>query len=233
LADAARRFGPQVALFGPEMLIARAWLAAARGGHRTAIDLARRAATEARQSKQYAVEAEALHHAARFGDRTAGSRLVQLAAGLDGKLAVLYADHAVALANSDAELLDAVSLEFEAVGLLLAATDAAAQAATAHDRAGRRRLGALAAARVADLAERCGGVITPAIRAAAQPLPLSSREHEIASLVAEGLSNRDIADKLCMSVRTAEGHIYRACLKLDAADREELAALIRWPMKRA
>jgi DNA-binding NarL/FixJ family response regulator len=45
--------------------------------------------------------------------------------------------------------------------------------------------------------------------------------------VAAGLSNRDIADRLTVSVRTVEGHLYRACIKLDISDREELATMIR------
>jgi DNA-binding CsgD family transcriptional regulator len=62
---------------------------------------------------------------------------------------------------------------------------------------------------------------------AAHPLPLTVREREIANLVAAGLSNREIAERLTVSVRTVEGHLYRACIKLDISDREELAALIR------
>jgi DNA-binding CsgD family transcriptional regulator len=77
------------------------------------------------------------------------------------------------------------------------------------------------------LATQCGGVVTPAIRAAAQPLPLSPREREIAGLVASGLSNKDIAEQLIVSARTVQGHIYRACIKLDASDREELGKIIR------
>lgn len=42
-----------------------------------------------------------------------------------------------------------------------------------------------------------------------------------------GPSNREIADRLTVSVRTVEGHLYRACITLDISDREELAALIR------
>ncbi|ANS26412.1 hypothetical protein R1CP_08460 [Rhodococcus opacus] len=42
-------------------------------------------------------------------------------------------------------------------------------------------------------------------------------------MVAAGLSNRQIADRLFVSVRTVEGHIYRACMKLDVADRNGLA----------
>ncbi|MDT5135037.1 MAG: hypothetical protein QOE41_4348, partial [Mycobacterium sp.] len=61
----------------------------------------------------------------------------------------------------------------------------------------------------------------------AQPLPVSVREREIALLVAAGLSNKEIAERLTLSVRTVEGHVYRACFKLDAADRDELAKLMR------
>ncbi|HEY5857851.1 MAG TPA: helix-turn-helix transcriptional regulator [Aldersonia sp.] len=42
-----------------------------------------------------------------------------------------------------------------------------------------------------------------------EPLPLTARESEIAKLVAQGLSNKEIADRLTVSVRTVEGHIYR------------------------
>ena len=55
---------------------------------------------------------------------------------------------------------------------------------------------------------------------------MSTREREIANLVAQGLSNREIADRLVVSARTVEGHIYRACIKLGLSDREELAAVI-------
>jgi DNA-binding NarL/FixJ family response regulator len=56
---------------------------------------------------------------------------------------------------------------------------------------------------------------------------LTMREREIANLVAAGLSNKEIADRLVVSVRTVEGHLYRACTKLDISDREQLAATIR------
>ncbi len=46
-------------------------------------------------------------------------------------------------------------------------------------------------------------------------------------MVAAGLSNRDIAEALTVSVRTVEGHIYQACVKLDVADRDELGRLVR------
>lgn len=53
------------------------------------------------------------------------------------------------------------------------------------------------------------------------------REREIAGLIAAGLSNSEIADRLVLSVRTVESHIYRACAKLDVTDRDQLAAIVR------
>jgi hypothetical protein len=41
-----------------------------------------------------------------------------------------------------------------------------------------------------------------------------------------GLSNIEIAEALTLSVRTIEGHIYRACTRVGAATRTELAQLI-------
>ena len=132
-----------------------------------------------------------------------------------------------AVADRDAQALDVISAEFEAAGLMLSAADSAAQAVALHDRAGERSKSAESSARALRLASRCGGAATPAIRSAARPLPVSAREREIAGLVAAGLSNRDIADQLTVSVRTVEGHIYRACIKLDVADRDELAKIVR------
>ncbi|TGD86718.1 tetratricopeptide repeat protein [Mycolicibacterium sp. CH28] len=227
LGEAAEHTGARVALFNAQVLIANAWIAAARGGGRRAIDLARAAADAAQRSGQYAVEAEALHDAARFGDRKPRQRLQELAAFVDGPLPQLYARHAVAVANSDADALDEVSVDFENAGLLLSAADAAAQAAVIHAHRGARRQEIESVTRAMQLATMCGGASSPAIRAAARPLPVTARELEVAELVAAGLSNREIAQQLSVSVRTVEGHVYRACLKLDVSDRDGLAAIIR------
>jgi DNA-binding NarL/FixJ family response regulator len=227
MAEADRHMGPHMAIYGPQVTLANAWVAAARGGDRTAITLARKAAEAARQAGQYAVEAEALHDAARFGDRAVSARLSWLATRVQGRPAELYARHAAALAGGDGTALDAASEQFERAGLLLSAADAAAQAAPLHERAGHRGRSAESADRAARLAERGGGFVTPAIVATARPLPLSSREREIATLISAGLTNRQIAERLSVSVRTVEGHIYRGCTKLDASDREEFAAIVR------
>ena len=85
--------------------------------------------------------------------------------------------------------------------------------------------------RAAGLAERCGGAVTPALRQAADPVPLTGREREIAMLIGEGLSNREVAERLTLSVRTVESHIYRAMARTGTASREELAALMGPPRR--
>ncbi len=53
---------------------------------------------------------------------------------------------------------------------------------------------------------------------------LTAREREVATLVAQGLSNRDIADRLTISERTAERHVANIMLKLDFNARTQIAA---------
>ncbi|MBF6082429.1 helix-turn-helix transcriptional regulator [Nocardia cyriacigeorgica] len=227
IAGATERGGRHSAVYEPQLEIAKAWLAGAEGTITPAIRIAMNAADAAARSHQHAIEAMALHTAARFGEHSVAGRLADLAAKVDGELVQVQARHAVALAAHDGPGLDAAAAEFERIGALLSAADAAAQAASAHERAGDRRRLLESAATANRLAAACGGASTPALRQAAQPLPLTAREREIANLVAAGLSNRQIADRLTVSVRTVEGHLYRACIKMDVTDRESLAALLR------
>jgi predicted ATPase/DNA-binding CsgD family transcriptional regulator len=60
-------------------------------------------------------------------------------------------------------------------------------------------------------------------RAGASPA-LTGREQEVATLVARGLSNREIAGRLFLSVRTVEVHVNRILTKLGFASRTQLAA---------
>jgi DNA-binding NarL/FixJ family response regulator len=113
------------------------------------------------------------------------------------------------------------------MGALLLAADAAAQAAAAHTRHGERGSAQAASSRAHRLAQACEGARTPALAALALPLPLTGREREIVTLAAGGLSNRQIAERLVVSVRTVEGHLYRACAKLGVSDRSELASVVQ------
>ena len=54
--------------------------------------------------------------------------------------------------------------------------------------------------------------------------PLTQREMEIASLIALGLTNRDIAERLVISAKTVEHHVSRILGKLNLRSRAEVAA---------
>jgi ATP/maltotriose-dependent transcriptional regulator MalT len=227
LAELRTCLGPGLAGLEPQLRLTEAWLAAAQGHVSAAVTLTVDAGDMARRSGQRAIELRALHDAIRFGDRTSLPRAIDVASGVDGRLAPVYAAHAAALAKRNPAAVYDAAEQFEKIGALLSAADAAAQAAVLFDAAGDRRRRAKAAAAAERLAAACGGIKTPALMLVGHPLPLSTREREIANLVAQGLSNREIAERLVVSTRTVEGHIYRACAKGGLRDREELAALVR------
>lgn len=54
--------------------------------------------------------------------------------------------------------------------------------------------------------------------------PLTKRESEVAGLVAQGLSNPEIAERLVISVRTAQGHVENILRKLGFTSRSMIAA---------
>jgi DNA-binding CsgD family transcriptional regulator len=72
-------------------------------------------------------------------------------------------------------------------------------------------------------AELAGCGLTPRSRALAAPT-LTPREHAVARLVADGLTNREIAGRLVVSVKTAEYHLGNVYAKLGVRSRAQLIA---------
>ncbi|CAN5730601.1 response regulator transcription factor [soil metagenome] len=62
-------------------------------------------------------------------------------------------------------------------------------------------------------------------RPAAELDVLTAREREVMALVADGLSNEEIAERLVLSPATAKTHVSRAMVKLGARDRAQLVVL--------
>jgi DNA-binding CsgD family transcriptional regulator len=226
LADLAKRRHPSWQCVDYERELASAWVGAAQGAVSEAITTALSAAEIARAKGQFAPEVICLQAAAQFGDGTIASRLHELAAVVEGPRAGLAARFADALHSDDGAELAAVSEEFERMGDLVAALDAAAYAARAYRRRNLRGSAYGCAARAEALAEQSGGASTPALRLVVEPLPLTAREREVVMLVGAGLSSRAVAERLTVSVRTVEGHIYQAMKKTGAASRDELIAML-------
>jgi len=210
----------------PLELVAGAWVAAAEGALAEARAAARTAAERARAEGLAAIEVSALQTGVQLGDPGGAARLAELVSLVEGPRAGIAADHARALARGDGAALDSVSVRWEGCGDLIAAADAAAQAAMAHRRRGADAAANVSAARAHMLAGRTGGLRTPALTQAARPLPLTAREYEIVGLVARGLTNRAIAERLGISVRTVEGHVYRIAEKTGISQRAEFGRLL-------
>jgi len=49
---------------------------------------------------------------------------------------------------------------------------------------------------------------------------------EVTSLATHGLSNREIAQRLGVSIRTVEGHLYRASRRVGVSSRDDLLAIL-------
>ncbi len=206
--------------------LATGWTLAAGGSLTEAVATVRAAAREARDRNQPTHELACLQAAAQWGDASDAARARELADVLSLPLAGVIARHLEALQAGDGERLLTSSGEYRTIGDSTTAADVAAQAAVAFSRTQQRKRALYAAALAREFADSCGGLSTPALR---NPVgvPLTSREREIIELVANGLSNREIADRLVMSVRTVEGHVYRACQRLGAKSRADLAAILR------
>jgi DNA-binding CsgD family transcriptional regulator len=208
-----------------ERSVAQAWVAAGQGAVSEAITVLLSAAERAAGNGQFAAEVACLQAATQFGDHSTALRLRELESIVEGPRVGLAVRFAEALRDGDGDALAAVSAEFERIGDVVAAVDAAAQAAITYRRQDLRGSVLGCSTRAGALAEQCGAN-TPALRQAAEPLPLTDREREIVMLIGEGLTNREVAARLTLSLRTVESHIYRAMAKTGTSGRDELAALL-------
>ncbi|MFI6504956.1 LuxR C-terminal-related transcriptional regulator [Nonomuraea typhae] len=203
------------------VLLAKAWLVAADGDLDGAVRTALAAAGPYPGYRMLA-----LHDVVRLGAAgRVSERLTELAGRMDGPFAQICARHGRAAAAMDPPALRAVAAEFEALGMVLYAAEAAAQEAAAYHRLGRGAAAKGARTRAWALARRCPGVTTPALVELATP-ELTPRQREIVQLAAAGLTNREIADRLTLSMRTAANHLQAVYDKLGVNDRGEVARLL-------
>lgn len=167
----------------------------------------------------------------RLGDGAAQRRLAALTERFDNRRRDLVHDYAQALSDRNAGFLLDVATRAEEDAEPLLAAEAAAQASTWLAAEGRNS----SSLRARNLAQRLllvnHGVVTARLESAHLRLPsprevpqapLTAREHEIRTLARSGLTNPEIAERLSLSRRTVENHLYRIYLKLGVESRESL-----------
>jgi DNA-binding CsgD family transcriptional regulator len=87
-------------------------------------------------------------------------------------------------------------------------------------------IGAAGWARQARTALRAAGEQDSAVSTATPESLMTAQEMQIARLAAQGLSNREIGQRLYLSPRTVGSHLYRIFPKLGIRSRSQLATLL-------
>lgn len=207
----------------PYLARARGWAAVGRGdrsgAQRLLLDTAAQLQYMPLQSGQLYYEAMRAGASA----ATVAQSIVALRERCDARLLGAYAAHSAAAAGGDGAQLLRAAEEFERIGTLRYATEAAADAARAFLQAGRHDSARRAAARSRELFVDGQGGRQPVIDGLTGPaVELSPREAQLVELAKQGLSNREIAERLVLSRRTVESHLYRAMQKLGVGHRRAL-----------
>ncbi|MEV4379361.1 LuxR C-terminal-related transcriptional regulator [Streptosporangium sp. NPDC049644] len=197
---------------------ARTWALAAEGD----LDGALRSALGLAGDGLFGDDLFALHDVVRLGSpELVADRLGELADRAEGDLAPLLARHARALARRDGDALDKVARGLADLGLMLHAAEASAHAALVHP---DRRASQASRDRASALAGACQGARSSALVNLALPR-LTARQRQIVSLAAAGLTNRQIAEQLTVSIRTVANHLCDAYARLGSSDRAGLEGL--------
>lgn len=206
------------------------WVLVASGHLTDARATLRRAADAARAKEQYGAEAVLLHDEARLGNAgEVATRLQELTRTVDGDMVPAFAAHAAARARGDAPALEAAARQFEKLGALLLAAEAAHAAAVAYGAGGGGRQASAMTRESARLRALCGTERNPTIVNVDAAEELTKRELEIAVLAASGLSSKALADRLHLSVRTVDNHLQHIYSKLGITTRSALKVALQEP----
>src|SRR6266498_4101918 len=226
LLDEADRVA-QENVFAPDYELAKAWVENLRGDPESAQKRAWRTAERATALGGYAYAARALHAMVRFGAHDqALTPLAKLAGRLQGHVVAAFAAHAVAIDANDSAKLNQCAATFARLGMMRLAAEAAGTAAALHRRRKGYRAAANAMSCAVRYAQQCDGAPIRALLPDDAVATLSTREHELTMLAVSGLTNREIAERLVLSVRTVENLMYRAYAKLGIGSRDEISSFL-------
>ena len=162
-----------------------------------------------------------------LGDPSVIPMVQSTARGVEGRWAEALLTLATAWEHADGDTLMTTAASLEEAGFVNLAREAYARASTVLEQAGERRRSRQAVAQ----REKCDHELGERFRegrfiAAAPTVRLTRREQDIVELAVQGLTDREIAQRLMVSVRTVEGHLYRTYVKLGVRSRDELEAAL-------
>ncbi len=175
-------------------------------------------ADQERRCQATSAELLFVNAAVRLGSTTGAQRLIDVASGIEGPFARQCKEYGTGLLAMDAALLTTVAEEAARSGDDLFARDAARSAFKFAADAVDRNLMRAAQQIIRASLDRLGSIK----RSSEDGEALTAREQEVAAWAAAGVSNRAIAAKMHISVRTVEGHLYQIYGKLQLTSRAEL-----------
>lgn len=207
---------------------AAAWRMRLAGDRRAAADLLHETANAASSAGQEALAIGALHDIVRLGvvdGRYTAARWDAIAEP-QGLLAPARRSLGLAVIAGDGGVATQAAEAFASAGSGLFAAEADFVAGRLFRAAGRARESAAALRRAADRQQDLGIDWLLSLDGPVDQVALTERERQVSDLAATGRSNREIADDLEISVRTAENHLQRVFTKLGVNSRTELGNVI-------
>ena len=206
---------------GQASVWAEAQLLAFQGEHRRAADLIWEQSEQLwSRGARFSSALGALASAEIHDDKNRRAVAVDRAAQVGGGLLLSHAQFLEARAAEDPDALVSAFDSLRAAGRKGLAITALRLASELYVSRGDARRAAAMEARVEAFAESLAPRWLDTVRYVSTAVPLTDRELEVARLVAQGLSNPEVADNLVLSVRTVESHMNRIMRKLKVSSRQ-------------
>ncbi|MFF7946506.1 LuxR C-terminal-related transcriptional regulator [Streptomyces griseorubiginosus] len=206
------------------LAVARAWQAHRRGEQGRARLVLHTAVDTALESGTYGDAVVLLHETARLG--LPAHAAVEEELPVQGTYLTSRLHFARAVHTGDTQLLARVCRTLADAGAHLYAAEGYAELARLQRRSGRGRAATASTVQARTLLRDCGDVSTPALHFLGDPAHLSERERTVARLAAQGLTDKEIAQRLVVSPRTVSNTLYRVYQKVGATDRRHLRRLL-------